>query len=138
MSSEQVGYMFRFLHCNNYSTPLLIPPRLFNMPSSDNASVSATELHTPSNSPADLQSTLSTPVGTRLTDRQAQHLAIVLDLFQAKGTMAKLTDNFVEDAVYEDLFATCANRDEVGTCALDFSPRFVLALSPRWREEEED
>lgn len=28
--------------------------------------------------------------------------------------MAKLEDNLTEDAVYEDLFATCADRKEVG------------------------
>ncbi len=30
------------------------------------------------------------------------------------GTMAKLEDNLTENAVYEDLFATCSNRKEVG------------------------
>jgi hypothetical protein len=28
--------------------------------------------------------------------------------------MAKLVDNLTDDAVYEDLFATCKNRTEVG------------------------
>jgi hypothetical protein len=28
--------------------------------------------------------------------------------------MAKMNDNFTEDAVYEDLFASCKNRDEIG------------------------
>lgn len=28
--------------------------------------------------------------------------------------MGKMKDYFVDDAVYEDLFATCKNRDEVG------------------------
>jgi hypothetical protein len=78
--------------------------------------VAKSELHSPANSPSELQSTLKTPDGQSLTDRQAQHLAIVLDLFRAKGTMAKIKDNFTEDAVYEDLFATCKNRDEVGEC----------------------
>lgn len=78
------------------------------------APVTATELHTPSNSPSHLRSTLTSADGSRLSERQARHLAIVLDLFQAKGTMAKVKDNFVEEAVYEDLFATCSNRDEVG------------------------
>jgi hypothetical protein len=76
--------------------------------------VTTSDLHTPSNSPSHLQETLHTPDGRSLTDLQARHLAIVLDLFQAKGTMAKINDNFTEDAVYEDLFATCKNRDEVG------------------------
>lgn len=35
-------------------------------------------------------------------------------MFQAKGTMGKMNDYFVDDVVYEDLFATCKNRDEVG------------------------
>lgn len=82
--------------------------------SKDKEPVTTSDLHTPSNNPSDLQSTLKTPDGTSLSDRQAKHLAIVLDLFQAKGTMAKMNDNFTEDAVYEDLFASCKNRDEVG------------------------
>jgi len=76
--------------------------------------VTSSDLHDPSNSPSNLQSTLATPDGTSLSETQARHLAIVLDLFQAKGTMAKLNDNFTKDAVYEDLFASCKNRDEVG------------------------
>jgi hypothetical protein len=28
--------------------------------------------------------------------------------------MAKMNDNFTSDAVYEDLFASCKNRDEIG------------------------
>jgi hypothetical protein len=77
--------------------------------------VTNSDLHTPTNSPSHLQTTYKTPDGTSLSDRQAQHLAIVLDLFQAKGTMAKMNDNFTNDAVYEDLFASCKNRDEIGT-----------------------
>jgi hypothetical protein len=77
--------------------------------------VTSSDLHDPSNSPSHLQSTFKTSDGSSLSDRQAKHLAIVLDLFQAKGTMAKLNDNFTKDAVYEDLFATCKNREEVGT-----------------------
>jgi hypothetical protein len=76
--------------------------------------VTPSDLHEPSNSPSVLQATLSTPNGDRLTERQATHLAIVLDLFQAKGTMAKMNVYFTEHAVYEDLFASCKNRDEVG------------------------
>jgi len=76
--------------------------------------VTTSDLYSPTNSPSDLQSTLKTPDGQTLSERQAKHLAIVLDLFQAKGTMAKMNDNFTEDAVYEDLFASCKNRDEIG------------------------
>jgi hypothetical protein len=75
--------------------------------------VTTSDLYTPTNSPHDLQS-LKTRDGQTLSERQAKHLAIVLDLFQAKGTMAKMNDNFTEDAVYEDLFASCKNRDEIG------------------------
>lgn len=52
----------------------------------------------------------------QLTDTQRSHVGIVLDLFQAKGTMAKLEDWLSDDAVYEDFFATCKGRVEVGTC----------------------
>lgn len=72
--------------------------------------VSATDLHTLVNDPSTIQSA----PGVSLTDLQKKHVAVVLDMFQAKGTMAKLTDNFTDDAVYEDLFATCKNRTEVG------------------------
>jgi hypothetical protein len=75
--------------------------------------VTTSDLYTPTNSPHDLQS-LKTRDGQSLSERQAKHLAIVLDLFQAKGTMAKMNDNFTSDAVYEDLFASCKNRDEIG------------------------
>jgi len=51
--------------------------------------------------------------GVSLTALQRRHVGVVLDLFQARGTMAKLVDNLTEDAVYEDLFATCKNRTEV-------------------------
>jgi hypothetical protein len=82
--------------------------------------VTTSDLHRPYNSPSDLQSTLKTRDEQSLSERQAKHLAIVLDLFQAKGTMGKMNDNFTEDAVYEDLFATCKNRDEVGMSPLPF------------------
>ena len=75
--------------------------------------VTTSDLYTPTNSPQELRS-LKTRDGQSLSERQAKHLAIVLDLFQAKGTMAKMNDNFTEDAVYEDLFASCKNRDEIG------------------------
>jgi hypothetical protein len=52
--------------------------------------------------------------GVTLTDLQRYHVALVLDLFAAKGTRSKLDDNFSEDAVYEDLFASAKNREEVG------------------------
>ena len=72
--------------------------------------VTASELHTIDNDP----STLAIAQGVKLSDAQRKHVAVVLDLFQAKGTMAKLDDNFTENAVYEDLFASAKNREEVG------------------------
>ncbi|CAD6567863.1 MAG: hypothetical protein TREMPRED_004033 [Tremellales sp. Tagirdzhanova-0007] len=71
--------------------------------------VTASELHTIDNDP----STLAIAQGVKLSDAQRKHVAVVLDLFQAKGTMAKLDDNFTENAVYEDLFASAKNREEV-------------------------
>jgi hypothetical protein len=88
--------------------------------------VTTSDLYTPTNSPSELQNTLKTPNGQSLSERQAKHLAIVLDLFQAKGTMAKMNDNFTPDAVYEDLFASCKNRDEIGESPCP--PSFTMRL----------
>ena len=52
--------------------------------------------------------------GVQLTPTQQYHVCLVLDLFQAKGTWAKIEQGLSEDAVYEDLFATAKNRIEVG------------------------
>ncbi|ODN81530.1 hypothetical protein L202_01950 [Cryptococcus amylolentus CBS 6039] len=73
-------------------------------------SVTASSLHSFTNDP----STLILSPGVQPTDLQRQHIGVVLDLFQAKGTKAKLDDNFTKDAVYEDLFASCKTREEVG------------------------
>lgn len=86
------------------------PSLLLITMTSHTASVSQTDLRKPSNDP----STLDIASGVELTDQERHHVAVVLDLFQAKGTRAKLVDAFTEDAVYEDLFASCKNRDEVG------------------------
>lgn len=75
------------------------------------SSVSQQELHTPTNDPA----TLNVAPGVTLTESQRQHVAVVLDLFQAKGTMAKINDNFSPDAVYEDEFAKSGGIEELGT-----------------------
>lgn len=56
---------------------------------------------------------IHTAAGITLTETQRYHVGLVLDLFQAKGTMTKLTQGFTEDAVYEDAFATAKNREEV-------------------------
>jgi hypothetical protein len=81
---------------------------------SPTATTSYTSLHNPSY-PVQSLLELPTPDGsTRLDERQARYAAIVIDFFQARGTMAKMNDYFVDDAIYEDLFATCKNREEVG------------------------
>lgn len=59
-------------------------------------------------------STLRYAPGIKLTPTQQYHACLVLDLFQAKGTWAKIEQGLTEDAVYEDLFATAKNRVEVG------------------------
>jgi len=51
--------------------------------------------------------------GVQLTDLQKLHVGIVLDLFQAKPSHYKL-DMFAEDGIYEDVFATCKGRREIG------------------------
>lgn len=67
-----------------------------------------------------------------MNERQAEYAAIVIDFFQARGTMAKMNEYFVEDAIYEDLFATCKNRIEVGESAnvAIWACLFSLLLSP--------
>ena len=75
--------------------------------------VTAEELHTPTNTPSDVRSHLAP--GVSLTDAQAFQVGVVIDIFQGKGTQSKLNDAFTEDAVYEDKFADCRNRDEIGT-----------------------
>jgi len=72
--------------------------------------VTAAELHTPANDPA----SINISPGVSLSDAQRRQVAVVLDLFQATGTMAKIEDNLTENAVYEDLFASCKDRKEVG------------------------
>ena len=84
-------------------------------------SVTSAELHETNNDP----SSLKIASGVKLSSIQRKHVAVVLDLFQAKGTMAKIKDTFSVNAVYEDLFASCKNRDELGT----FSPFFPFSSS---------
>lgn len=74
-----------------------------------------TSIHDIQNNTQDLN---LAPGLTALTEIQRKHVGVVLDLFQAKGTMAKLNDWFIDDAVYEDLFATCKNREEIGECRI--------------------
>jgi len=80
------------------------------------AQVSSEELHTPTVDP----STLNIAPGVELNETERKHVAIVLDLFKAKGTMAKLKDNFVQEAVYEDPFALSGGLEQFG--ALSCSP----------------
>ena len=81
------------------------------------AQVTSEELHTPTNDPT----TLNIAPGVELDDTQRKHVAIVLDLFQAKGTMAKIKDNFVQDAVYEDEFAKSGGIEQFGTSTVCWS-----------------
>ena len=74
--------------------------------------VTSEELHTPTNTPAEVRSHLAP--GVELTDAQAFQVGVVLDIFQGKGTQSKIDDAFTEDAVYEDKFADCKNREEIG------------------------
>lgn len=61
-----------------------------------------------------LPETINVAPSIQLSSLQKKQVGVVLDLFQAKGTMAKLEDWLTEDAVYEDLFATTKGRKEVG------------------------
>jgi hypothetical protein len=63
---------------------------------------------------ANQPSTLRYAPGIHLTPLQQYHVCLVFDLFQAKGTWAKIEEGLTKDAVYEDLFATAKNRVEVG------------------------
>lgn len=88
------------------------------------AQVTQEELHKPSNDP----STLNIAPGVNLTDVQRKHVAVVLDLFQGKGSMSKINDNFSPDGVYEDEFAKAGGIEEVGE-----SPFFNNPHSCAWR-----
>jgi hypothetical protein len=89
------------------------PPAQPDAPSS--ASGIGNSLTSLSNQP----STLRYAPGIKLTPTQQYHACLVLDLFQAKGTWAKIEQGLTEDAVYEDLFATAKNRVEVGESDVD-------------------
>jgi hypothetical protein len=58
--------------------------------------------------------TISTAPSITLDPLQKQQVGLVLDLFQAKGTMEKIDRWLTEDVVYEDLFATTLGREQVG------------------------
>ncbi|WVR07393.1 hypothetical protein IAU60_004434 [Kwoniella sp. DSM 27419] len=49
----------------------------------------------------------------QLEQRHLEHVALVVDLFQGHGTMAKIVNGFTEDAGYEDPVAYAKNREEV-------------------------
>jgi hypothetical protein len=67
-----------------------------------------------------LPETINVAPSIQLSPLQKKQVGVVLDLFQAKGTMAKLEDWLTEDAVYEDLFATTKGRKEVGESSVLF------------------
>ncbi|KAL7423502.1 hypothetical protein Q5752_001082 [Cryptotrichosporon argae] len=73
-------------------------------PSAESASPDLLKIYNPSPSLAP---------GVTLTPLQIKHVGVVLDLFQGKGTRAKIWDNFVPKAVYEDPFASCGDREEL-------------------------
>lgn len=75
------------------------------------AQITSQELHTPSNDP----NSLDIAPGVTLSQNERHHVAVIIDLFQGKGSMAKLKDTFVQDAVYEDEFAISGGLEQVGT-----------------------
>lgn len=87
------------------------------------AQVTQEELHTLSNDP----STLNIASGVELTETQRRHVAVVLDLFQGKGSMSKIKDNFSEEGVYEDEFAKSGGIKEVGE-SFRFAPASSFQL----------
>ncbi len=72
--------------------------------------ISSQELHTPSNDP----NHLDVAPGVQLSQNQRTKVAIIIDLFQGKGSMSKLKDAFAEDGVYEDEFAISGGIEQVG------------------------
>ncbi|WWC93644.1 hypothetical protein V866_000479 [Kwoniella sp. B9012] len=76
---------------------------------SNQQQVSASSLSTLSNDP----SSLSCEPSLKLEKRQLDHAALVLDIFQGKGTMTKIVEGFTEDSCYEDPVAYAKNREEV-------------------------
>lgn len=83
-------------------------------PAQSDAPSATTHLGSSLTSLANQPSALRYASGVHLTPTQQYHVCLVLDLFQAKGTWAKIEQGMSEDAVYEDLFATAKNRVEVG------------------------
>ncbi|WVW85774.1 hypothetical protein I302_107812 [Kwoniella bestiolae CBS 10118] len=71
--------------------------------------VSAQSLSNLSNDP----SLLSYDPSLILEKRHLDHAALVLDIFQGKGTMTKIVEGFAEDSCYEDPVAYAKNREEV-------------------------
>ncbi|WRT68259.1 uncharacterized protein IL334_005235 [Kwoniella shivajii] len=58
-------------------------------------------------------SSISVDPSLGLKKRHLEHVALVLDLFQGHGTMAKIENGFTDDACYEDPVAYAKNRTEV-------------------------
>ena len=84
------------------------------------ASITPDELHRPSNDP----NSLDVAPGVTLSQDERHGVAVIIDLFQGKGTMAKLKDVFDEHAVYEDEFAISGGIEQVGM----FNPPTVVFL----------
>lgn len=59
-----------------------------------------------------LHTDIQTASGVSLTSSQRKHVGIVLDLFCAHPSLWKL-EQFTEDAVHEDAFATAKNWNEI-------------------------
>jgi len=98
------------VNCTTVKLSLLISKSQF--PNTMSYPPSSSSIHEITNTQINVSPGCQEPTST-----QKQQIGVVLDLFQAKGTMAKLKDWLSDDAVYEDLFATCEGRDEVGELA---------------------
>lgn len=110
MSVQSAAVFIRFYHQLPSKMTSTYPPAQPDAPSAAVTGHLGTALTALANQP----STLKYAPGVHLTPTQQYHACLVLDLFQAKGTWAKIEQGLAEDAVYEDLFATAKNRVEVG------------------------
>merc|ERR1712232_532913 len=87
------------------------------------SSVTQQELHQPANDPA----ALNVAPGVDLSPSQRRHVAVIIDLFQGKGSMSKVRDNFAPQGVYEDEFAKAGGIDQIAGQLVN------VAWSPRRR-----
>ncbi|WWC71692.1 uncharacterized protein I206_105650 [Kwoniella pini CBS 10737] len=84
---------------------------------SQSNTVSASSLGELHNDP----SKLSYDPTLKLSKRHLEHAALVLDIFQGKGTMTKINNGFTEDSIYEDPVAIGHDRQEVAGQLLHIS-----------------